>query len=179
MKKVIAVDFDGTLFEDAWPDIGKPNWSVIRRAKAEQAAGAKLILWTCREGEKLTAALKACVDVGLQFDVVNENLKDLIDEWNTDPRKIGATEYWDDKAQNPCMTLGQFVTQCVAHNTLTRVWLPVKEPRSNGHRLLWHGMEWELLRHSPALCNLKFKCVTDIRCDEYTEAVNLVVEADN
>ena len=50
-ERVIAVDFDGTLCENAWPEIGAPNWPVIHHAQSVQAEGAKLILWTCREGE--------------------------------------------------------------------------------------------------------------------------------
>ena len=53
MKKVIAIDFDGTLFENKWPEIGMPIAPNINRAKNEKANGAVLILWTCREGEKL------------------------------------------------------------------------------------------------------------------------------
>ena len=32
MRKAIAIDFDGCLCTDAYPEIGEPNWPVIRRA---------------------------------------------------------------------------------------------------------------------------------------------------
>ena len=51
--KAIAIDFDGCICTNAFPNIGAPNRSVIDKAIAEQAAGAGLILWTCREGELL------------------------------------------------------------------------------------------------------------------------------
>lgn len=60
MQKAIAIDFDGTLCTNDYPNIGEPNWEIIAEAKMEQANGAGLILWTCREGEILDAALKAC-----------------------------------------------------------------------------------------------------------------------
>lgn len=101
MKKVIAIDFDGTLFENKWPEIGMPIAPNINRAKNEKANGAVLILWTCREGEKLAEALAACKAAGLEFDYVNENTDELKAAFGTDPRKIAATEYWDDK--NVCM----------------------------------------------------------------------------
>lgn len=88
MKKVIAIDFDGTLFENKWPEIGMPIAPNINRAKNEKANGAVLILWTCREGEKLAEALAACKAVGLEFDYVNENTDELKAEFGTDPRKI-------------------------------------------------------------------------------------------
>ena len=98
MRKAIAIDFDGCLCVDAYPAIGKPNWAVFNRAKAKQQAGAGLILWTCREGDLLQKAVTACEGWGLTFDAVNESLPDWIDEFGTRPRKVGATEYWDDKA---------------------------------------------------------------------------------
>ena len=101
MRKVIAVDFDGTLFENAWPGIGAPRANVIAAALREQQNGAALILWTCRTGEALRAALKACEAQGLHFDAVNDSLPEWKDSFDGDPRKIGATEYWDDRAVNP------------------------------------------------------------------------------
>lgn len=98
MRKAIAIDFDGCLCTDAFPAIGKPNWDVIDRAKAEQQAGAGLILWTCREDRLLQEAVEACRGWGLTFDALNESLPDWIEEFQTTPRKIGASEYWDDKA---------------------------------------------------------------------------------
>lgn len=101
MRKVIAVDFDGTLFENAWPGIGAPRVNVIAAVLREQQNGAALILWTCRTGEALRAALKACEAQGLHFDAVNDSLPEWKESFAGDPRKIGATEYWDDRAVNP------------------------------------------------------------------------------
>lgn len=70
LQKVIALDFDGTLCERAWPGIGAPKWPVIRAALEEQRQGALLILWTTREGEALDEALTWCKDVGLNLDGV-------------------------------------------------------------------------------------------------------------
>lgn len=98
MRKAIAIDFDGCLCTNAYPEIGEPNWPVIKRAQAEQRAGAGLILWTCREDQLLLDAIAACEGWGLTFDAVNESLPDWIEEFGNRPRKVGASEYWDDKA---------------------------------------------------------------------------------
>lgn len=98
IRKAIAIDFDGCLCTDAFPAIGEPNWDVINRARAEQRSGAGLILWTCREGELLQEAIDACSGWGVTFDSVNESLPDWIEAFGSQPRKVGATEYWDDKA---------------------------------------------------------------------------------
>ena len=50
---IIAVDFDGTLCEDKWPKIGTMNDELILWLVWRQRHGAYIILWTCREGEKL------------------------------------------------------------------------------------------------------------------------------
>ena len=91
-------DFDGCLCANAYPDIGAPNWEIIVAAAAEQIAGAGLILWTCREGELLENALEACARWGLHFDAVNDSLPSWKKFYGNDTRKVGATEYWDDKA---------------------------------------------------------------------------------
>lgn len=97
MQKVIAIDFDGCLCAAAYPNIGDPNWDVIIRAALAQIDGAALILWTCREGDLLQAAIDACRGWGLTFDAVNANLPERVERYG-DSRKIGADEYWDDHA---------------------------------------------------------------------------------
>ena len=96
--KAIAIDFDGCLCDNAYPAIGAPHWGVIARAKMEQEAGAGLILWTCREGQLLQEAVAACESWGLHFDAINESLPSWIAAFNNAPRKVGASEYWDDRA---------------------------------------------------------------------------------
>lgn len=94
----VAVDFDGTLCTDLFPQIGAANKAIVDKVKLLQAYGIKTILWTCREGEYLQAAVKWCDSEGLKFDAVNQNIPERIDKWGNDSRKIGADEYWDDKA---------------------------------------------------------------------------------
>ena len=102
MNKIIAIDFDNTLFKTDWPDILEPIWGVIERAKEEQRNGTKLILWTCRCGKYLDDAIEACRRVGIIFDAVNENLPESIEMFDgTSSRKVFANEYWDDLSWNP------------------------------------------------------------------------------
>ena len=101
MGKVIAVDFDGTLCEDTFPQIGKPIYEVINALLIEQRKGAKIILWTCRRDERLVEAVKWCSEHGIHLDAINQNLPDNIKLYGGDTRKICADEYWDDKSINP------------------------------------------------------------------------------
>lgn len=94
---IIAVDFDGTLCADEWPEIGVPHDSLIDYLKARREKGDKIILWTCRVGECLSEAVEWCAERGLVFDAVNENLPEVIECCGGDSRKIYADEYIDDK----------------------------------------------------------------------------------
>lgn len=101
MRKVIAVDFDDTLFTDDYPFVGDPIIRVIEAVKEEQKRGSKIILWTLRCGLPLERAVKACAQYGIHFDAVNENIPEVIARWRgEDSRKIYADEYWDDRAIN-------------------------------------------------------------------------------
>lgn len=95
---IIAVDFDGTLCENKYPEIGDPNIKAINCLKSRQKIGDKIILWTCRTGDKLQEAIQWCEAQGIIFDRVNENLPEIIEKYGEDCRKITAHEYWDDRA---------------------------------------------------------------------------------
>ena len=100
-RKIIAVDFDGTLFTDDYPETGEPIWATINYCKEQQEKGAILILWTCRNGADLTEAVELCESVGLTFNYINENAEESLFGYARDSRKIYADEYVDDKARNP------------------------------------------------------------------------------
>lgn len=96
--KIYAVDFDGTLCEDQFPAIGKPNISLIEYLAEKRIKGDKLLLWTCRVGERLQEAVRWCREYGLEFDAINANLPEMIEKFGADCRKIFADVYIDDKA---------------------------------------------------------------------------------
>lgn len=98
---IIAVDFDGTLCTNKYPDIGQPKEAVIAYVKEKQRDKAKVILYTCRAGEKLNDAVTWCKKHGLDFDAVNTNIPEAIKRFGSDCRKIYADLYIDDKALSP------------------------------------------------------------------------------
>ena len=105
MGKIIAVDFDGTLFDTEWPSIiKKPNTELIDWLKNRQSREDpdRIILWTCRCGKDLEVAVNACAEQGLIFDAVNENLPNMIEKFGGDTRKIFADIYIDDKVICGC-----------------------------------------------------------------------------
>ncbi len=97
---IYACDFDGTLCESQFPGIGSPNMALINHLIKRRNQGNKIILWTCRVGERLQEAVEWCRGYGLEFDAVNENLPKMIEQWGGESRKVFADVYIDDKAVN-------------------------------------------------------------------------------
>ncbi len=97
---IIAIDFDGTIVEHEFPDIGSPVPGAIKWMKIFQAAGAKLILWTMRSdgqsaGKVLTEAIEYCRSNGIEFWAANCNPDQH--SW-TSSNKAYAHLYIDDAA---------------------------------------------------------------------------------
>ena len=104
MPKKIAVDFDGTLCEYAFPNIGTQTQAqkeLLELLIELRKEGHKIILWTNRgdndEYKVLTEAIDWCRSKGLEFDAINENLPDQKKISGYSP-KIMADYYIDDKA---------------------------------------------------------------------------------
>lgn len=96
---IIAVDFDGTIVEPKWPEIGKVKFGagwVIYQARKR---GHKLILWTCREGQGLEDAKAYLYGKGIDhwFSEYNNSLPETIAHFGNDSRKIGFDLCIDDK----------------------------------------------------------------------------------
>ncbi len=106
IDNIIAVDFDGTLCKNRYPDIGEPIQEVIDKLLEEQRNGAKLILWTCRCDKELTDAVEWCERHGIIFDAVNDHLPEMKEAFGNNTRKIFAHQYWDDHAVNILKELG-------------------------------------------------------------------------
>lgn len=99
---IIAVDFDGTLCEEAYPKIGKANVELISLLLTMRKYGHELILWTCRSGALLDNAIEWCEKRGLRFDAYNTNLPRIIEEYRgRDSRKITYDMLIDDRNTTP------------------------------------------------------------------------------
>lgn len=96
-SKVIAVDFDGTIVEDKYPDIGKPMIFAFDTLKKLQREGHRLVLWTYRNGRKLDEAVKFCADNGVEFYAVNCSYEGEVFNEKEASRKIHADIFIDDR----------------------------------------------------------------------------------
>ena len=93
---IIAVDFDGTIVQHKYPEIGAEIPFAIETLLALQKEGHQLILWTYRTGDMLFEAVDFCESRGLEFYSVNSNFPE--EEFDdTISRKIYADIYIDDR----------------------------------------------------------------------------------
>lgn len=113
-KKILCIDFDGTIVEHAFPRIGTPLPNAFDVLTELKEHGYKLILWTCREDygrninkQYLKEAIDFCKENGVEFDAVNEPLLDydfrpedcikrkVYANWYIDDRNLGGFPGWD------------------------------------------------------------------------------------
>lgn len=101
LNKIYAVDFDDTLAITNFPLIVEPKMNMINVCKRLRQRGNIVILWTCRCGADLAAAVDYCKQFGLEFDYINEGTPENVEKFGNDSRKIFADVYIDDKSYNP------------------------------------------------------------------------------
>lgn len=93
---IIAVDFDGTIVEDAYPEVGSARIFAFETLKELQSDGHRLILWTYRNGSKLDEAVAFCKKNGIEFYAVNKSYPEEVYEGKVS-RKINADLFIDDR----------------------------------------------------------------------------------
>ena len=93
----IAVDFDGTIVEHKYPEIGKEILFALETLRALQDQGHQLILWTFRSGKELDEAVEYCRRNGVEFYAVNASYPEEVFDEDYDSRKIDADIFIDDR----------------------------------------------------------------------------------
>jgi hydroxymethylpyrimidine pyrophosphatase-like HAD family hydrolase len=92
----IAVDFDGTIVEHQYPEIGREKLFAFQTLKELEKRGVRIILWTFRTGKELEDAVDFCRQHGVEFYAINKNYpEEVMDE--SVSRKIYVDIYIDDK----------------------------------------------------------------------------------
>ncbi|MCF8380914.1 MAG: hypothetical protein K9H49_15175 [Bacteroidales bacterium] len=93
----ISIDFDGTIVEHKYPEIGKEMLFAFDTLKALQKQGHLLVLWTIRVGKELEEAVEFCRKNGVEFYAVNKNYPEEVFDENEVSRKINADIFIDDR----------------------------------------------------------------------------------
>lgn len=94
----IAVDFDGTIVEHCYPEIGPEKPFAIETLKMLVRDRHQLILWSVREGKLLDDAVAWCRERGVEFWAVNRDFPEENIEKNEHfTRKLKVDLFIDDR----------------------------------------------------------------------------------
>ncbi len=131
---IVCVDFDGTIVDHCFPEMGEPVPGAIKWLKRLNAYGVKIILFTMRSDSDmfktaLTDAVEYLEQNGVVLFAVNKNPSQM--SWTTSP-KAYANLYIDDSAfgcpliqpkgfKRPCVDWSKVGPQ-VEHMFLSRHW---------------------------------------------------------
>lgn len=95
---IIAVDFDGTIVEHKYPEIGEEVPFATDTLKMLQNDGHRLILWSVRRGKLLDDAVEWCRQRGVEFYAVNKDFPEENEDENVDySRKLRVEMFIDDR----------------------------------------------------------------------------------
>ncbi|MCF1420181.1 BT0820 family HAD-type phosphatase [Mangrovimonas futianensis] len=125
-KLIIAVDFDGTIVEDAYPKIGKPKLFAFETLRQLQEDGHRLILWTYRCDVRLEEAVTFCKENGIHFYSVNKSFPEEQFDY-TKSRKIHADLFIDDRNIGGFIGWGEIYQMLSDPNNE-----PLKPPKKRG-----------------------------------------------
>ena len=120
----IAIDFDGTLVEHRYPEIGKEIPFAFETLRRLQQDRHRLILWTVREGRLLDEALAFCRERGIEFYAVNRDYPEEEKGANRHySRKLKADLFIDDRNLGGLPDWGiiyEMITQKLSYEDLMR-----------------------------------------------------------
>ena len=141
---VIAVDFDGTIVENRYPEIGREIPFAIDTLKMLISDRHKVILWTVREGKLLDDAVEWCRERGVEFYAVNKDYPEEKKEYNNHfSRKIKAEVWIDDRNLGGLPDWGEMYTMIKEHKSFEDMIAEAKKTRLSDHsapkRKNWWG----------------------------------------
>lgn len=93
----LAIDFDGTIVENDFPEVGKLRKNVIPVMNRLHREGYKIVINTCRTGPHEDDARMCLINNGIPFDTLNENTAESIAQYPEESRKLSADLYIDDR----------------------------------------------------------------------------------
>ena len=105
-QTILAIDFDGTIVEHDYPNIGELKEGVVEYINKLHEEGFYIIIWTVRDGLDLEDVKTFLKENSIHYDAINENSMWFLERLNEDPRfgkeyheprKIYADIYIDDK----------------------------------------------------------------------------------
>lgn len=128
---VIAVDFDGTIVEHRYPEIGKEIPFAIDTLKMLIADQHRLILWSVREGKLLDEAVEWCRQRGVEFWAINKDYPEENGKQNNNhfSRKIKADVFIDDRNVGGLLQWGEIYQIIKSGKTYRQIFAQNNEPK--------------------------------------------------
>ncbi len=97
-KLILCIDFDGTIVENKYPDIGNLREGAYHFIHKLKKDGHTIIIWTSRTDEDLDNARNFLLDYEIPFDYINSNAKEVIEEFgDCKEGKVFGNIYIDDR----------------------------------------------------------------------------------
>jgi len=95
---IVAIDFDGTIVTDKYPEIGEIKDGAKEAINQLYADGYTIIIWSCRTGINKARAIEWLVKQGIKFHYFNESSYENLKQHEfKDTRKVFANLYIDDR----------------------------------------------------------------------------------
>ncbi len=113
----LCIDFDSTIVDHAYPAVGQPVPGALEGIRKFIELGAKIILFTVRDGPELHNAISYLMKHGIKIYAVNDNPNQH--SWSTS-RKVYAHRYIDDLAAGvPLIQPEGFNRPCIDWSIIT------------------------------------------------------------
>ena len=129
----IAVDFDGTIVEHRYPEIGKELPFATQTLRMLIEDRHKLILWSVREGKLLEEAVEWCRKRGVEFYAVNKDFpEEDLSKNQSFSRKIKADMWIDDRNIGGLPdwgTIYQMITEKKTYEQVLTERMSLEEPK--------------------------------------------------
>lgn len=131
----IAVDFDGTIVEHKYPEIGREIPFAIDTLKMLIKDHHRVILWSVREGKLLEDAVNWCKERGIEFYAVNRDYPEESTENNQHfSRKLKVDVWIDDRNIGGLPDWGTIYRMITHHET----WNDVIDDEISHYRMSAH-----------------------------------------
>ena len=117
----IAVDFDGTIVEHIYPEIGREIPFATDTLKMLIKDGHRLILWSVREGTLLDEAIEWCRQRGVEFYAVNKDYPEETQNHDHYSRKLKVDLFIDDRNIGGLPDWGLIYRMITEHKTYREI----------------------------------------------------------
>lgn len=134
---IIAVDFDGTIVEHNYPDIGQEIPFATTTLKMLTKERHRLILWTVRKGKELDEAVEWCRQRGVEFYAVNKNYPEEKVDNESGYCKIDAELFIDDRNLGGIPDWGKIYDMVMNQKSWDDVYSDESVPKKKKKWLFW------------------------------------------